>query len=60
MIAHDSLHRSGRISRIRLLPRANAHAAQGIRMIEENWRQPVGDDAMHPMPGDMAVLTTAQ
>ena len=37
----------------------NAHAAQRIRMIDANRMQPVGNEPMHSIPGDMAVLTAA-
>jgi hypothetical protein len=38
----------------------NAQAAQGIRMIDANRRQPAGDESMHPSPGDAAFLATTR
>ena len=37
----------------------NAHAAQRIRMLDADRIQPVSNESMHSIPGDMAVLAAA-
>ena len=38
----------------------SAHAAERIRMIDANRRQPADDESMHPIPRDMAGLAATQ
>jgi hypothetical protein len=61
-IAPDPLHRSGQAAfpHPALTLGDDAHAAQGIRMIDANGRQPAGDNAVHSIPGDTTILATAR
>ena len=60
MIAHNPLHGSGQAAfpHPALTLGDNAHAAERIRMIDANGRQPADDESMHSIPGDTAVLAT--
>ena len=62
MIAHDPLHGSGQAAfpHPALTLGDNAHAAERIRMIDANRRQPADDESMHPIPRDMAGLAATQ
>jgi hypothetical protein len=59
MIAHNPLHGSGRAAfpHPALALGNNAHAAQGIGITDDRYRQPAGDQAPHAVPKDATVLT---
>ena len=58
MIAHNPLHGSGRAGfpHPALTLGNDALAAQGIRMMDTYWREPVADQAPHPVPRHATVL----
>jgi hypothetical protein len=62
MIAHNPLHGSGQAAfpHPALTLGDNAHAAERIRMVDANGRQPADDESMHPIPRDTAGLATTQ
>ena len=61
-IAHNPLHGSGQAAfpHPALTLGDNAHAAERIRMIDANRRQPADDESMHPTPRDTTGLATTQ
>ena len=62
MIAHNPLLGSGQAAfrRPALTLGDNAHAAERIRMIDANRRQPADDESIHPIPRDTTGLATTQ
>src|SRR5262249_40632767 len=58
MIAHNPLHGSGRadVPHPALALGDDAHAAQGIGMTDLGHWQPAGDEALHTLPEDTAIL----
>ena len=62
MIAHNPFHGSGQAAfpHTALTLGDNAHAAERIRMIDANRRQPADGESMHPIPRDTTGLATTQ
>ena len=62
MIARNPLHGSGQAAfpHPALTLGDDAHAAQRIRMVDANRRQPADDESMHPIPRHTASLAASQ
>jgi len=62
MIAHNPFRGSGQAAfpHPALTLGDNAHAAERIRMIDANRRQPADGESMHPIPRDTTGLATTQ